>query len=315
MTADRLLLWMSARNHGSWSQFRSAVEELRVGEDSDATESDSTDDSDQYALPIYQLVRLNLQRLGHAEFFAGASDSDWRVTPPTIAIARHRHNAAGTLAGARSDRLLASIHDIPPSIRVDVAPMAGAPDSIRLLADDTLSLERAAKDLGLFAQQDAAVAILQSLPTVCDPAVRRVAEVPIGADWRVERFDERTLGWSAVARRTAEAAASGLFRYSFGHQRMVYWCHRGCAYAIPGQVGKYLAMRKRRRRVVRYDMQTRELLIPAPCRPPFLVERGIVACSGLLPAMDVSTHILRYRDVPLTVARLAAQLLGQELRL
>jgi hypothetical protein len=30
VNANRLLLWMSARRQGSWSQFRAAVEELHI---------------------------------------------------------------------------------------------------------------------------------------------------------------------------------------------------------------------------------------------------------------------------------------------
>ena len=166
--------------------------------------------------------------------------------------------------------------------------MVDAPDLIRLLADDMFTLEVTVKAAGLFVQCDAPTAILQSLPTVCDPAVRRIAQFPVGADWRIEHFDERTLGWSAATRRATEAVASGLFRFSFGHQRMFFWCHRGHAYAVPGQVGKFLALKKRHRHVLRHDDQANELQIPVPCRPPFLVERGLVACSGMLPLVDTS---------------------------
>ena len=99
---NRLLLWMSARTEGSWSQFRSAVEELRVSEGEDAIAPESADGSDQYALPIYQAVRLNMQRLGHVEFFSGAGDSGWRVTPPTLAAYRSTKMAQEELL-ARSD--------------------------------------------------------------------------------------------------------------------------------------------------------------------------------------------------------------------
>ena len=314
MSANRLLLWMSARTEGSWSQFRSAVEELRVGESAGGPAPEAAEESDQYALPIYQSVRLNMQRLGHAEFFSGAGDSDWRVTPPTLAITSHHNGARGVLAVARSDRLLASIGDSLGGARLEIVPIEEAPDSIRLPAGDSLALESAAKAIGLLVQRDASAAILQSIPTVGDPAVRRIAQLPVGADWRIDHFDERTLGWSTVTRRAAEGSASGLFRFSFGHQRMFFWCHRGKAYAVPGQVGKYVALKKRRRHVIRYNDQACELQIPVPCRPPFLVERGLVACSGMLPLVDNSAGVLRYSDVPLAIARLAAGLLEQELR-
>ena len=313
MSDNRLLLWMSAREEGSWSQFRSAVEELRVGEGVDATPPEVLDECDQYALPIYQLVRLNMQRLGHAEFFSGTGDSDWRVTPPTLAISLHRNGARGILAGARSDSLLANVRDSLGNARIEIRPMVGAPDSVRIVAGDGRALEGVGKAAGFLVQRDAPAAILQSIPTVGDPAIRRVVQLPVGADWRIEHFDERTLGWSTATRNATDASASGLFRFSFGHQRLFFWCHRGKAYAVPGQVGKFVALKKRRRYVVRYNDQANELQIPAPCRPPFLVERGLIACSGILPLVDTSAGVLRYCDVPLAIARLAAGLLEQEL--
>jgi len=43
MSADKLLLWISARSSGSWPQFRAAVEELHVA-DSDGGETEMADD-------------------------------------------------------------------------------------------------------------------------------------------------------------------------------------------------------------------------------------------------------------------------------
>src|SRR5574340_183927 len=106
MSANSLLLWMSARRHGSWAQFRAAVEELHLATD---VEVDGEDDDapDQFALPLYQMLRFNLQRVGHAEFFAGAGEgADWRVTPPSLAITRNARGWLGIVAGARSPALM-----------------------------------------------------------------------------------------------------------------------------------------------------------------------------------------------------------------
>ena len=71
MSANALLLWMSARREGSWQQFRSAVEELHIETDTFASAEDD-EAADNFRFPLYQALRLNLQRLGHAEFFGGA---------------------------------------------------------------------------------------------------------------------------------------------------------------------------------------------------------------------------------------------------
>ncbi len=84
MSANELLYWMSARGQGSWQQFRAAVEELHMigGENGPGDEGDTPAET----FPLYQTLRMNLQRLGHAEFFAGAGDQEWRITPPALAI-------------------------------------------------------------------------------------------------------------------------------------------------------------------------------------------------------------------------------------
>jgi hypothetical protein len=192
--------------------------------------------------------------------------------------------------------------------------MPDAPDAIRLSSDDEKSLAMSGQDAGLLIQRDAPDAILQSLPTISDPTVRRPKSFPIGADWRIDRFNVDTLGWTAVARREAELATHGLFRFSFRHQRMVFWCSKGQSWGILGQVGKYIALKKRKKHVIKYNAETHEVCIPVPCRPPFLIERGLIACSGLLPTNDSNANLLRYVDVPVTIAHLAAGLLLQELQ-
>src|SRR6266498_1815671 len=105
MTANELLLWMSARGQGSWSQFRAVVEELHIAETEDRQSAvDAENPTGRASFPLYQSLRLNLQRLAHSEFFAGAEDEDWRVTPPSLSVVKHGAQWIGVVAGARSDR-------------------------------------------------------------------------------------------------------------------------------------------------------------------------------------------------------------------
>ena len=74
MSANALLYWMSARQQGSWQQFRAAVEELHTTDEGERGSCDDGDAPDSSSLPLYHTLRFNLQRLGHAEFFAGAGE-------------------------------------------------------------------------------------------------------------------------------------------------------------------------------------------------------------------------------------------------
>jgi hypothetical protein len=314
MSANALLFWMSARRQGSWQQFRTAVEELHVestdlgGEDDDAP--------DQFALSLYQTMRFNLQRLGHAEFFAGAGDADWRVTPPSLAVTQHARGWLGIVAGARSPTLLQRLHAAVGPANLETLAFPGYPDQILIAANDQATVAAVAQRAGLLLQSDAPAALLTSLPPIDDPCARYPTQLPFGADWRIDRFSSDDLAWRSATLDDAAAASGGLFRFSLRHQRHVLFCARGAAFRIPGQVGKYLVLRRRRRQVLRYDGQKRSLAVPASCRPPFLVERALILCSGSPPFYEAGPRggILHYAKIPDGIAAIAAALLRQEFR-
>ncbi len=313
MSGNALLFWMSARRQGSWQQFRTAVEELHLGESNDLGGEDD-DTPDQFALPLYQTLRFNLQRLGHAEFFAGASGADWRVTPPSLAVTQHARGWLGILVGARSPALLQRLHGAVGPANLETLAFPAYPDQILVTANDQGAV---AERAGLLLQSDAPAALLMSLPPIDDACVRYPAQLPFGADWRIDRFSSEDLGWRFATLDDAASASGGLFRFSLRHQRHVLFCARGAAFRIPGQVGKYLVLRRRRRQVLRYDAQKRLLAVPASCRPPFLVERALISCSGSPPTYEAggpATGLLHYTEIPQAIASLASALLRQELR-
>jgi hypothetical protein len=315
MSANALLLWMSARRQGSWQQFRTAVEELHLGEANNLGGEDD-DAPDQFALPLYQTLRFNLQRIGHAEFFAGAGDADWRVTPPSLAVTQHARGWLGIVAGARSRTLLQRLHAAAGTANLETLAFPEYPDQILVAANDQGTVAAVAERAGLLLQIDAPAAILTSLPPIDDPCVRYPTQLPFGADWRIDRFSSDDLAWRYATLDDAAAASGGLFRFSLRHQRHVLYCARGAAFRIPGQVGKYLVLRRRHRQVLRYDCQKRSLAVPASCRPPFLVERALILCSGSPPLYEGGSRggILQYAEIPDGVAAIAAALLRQEFR-
>ncbi len=318
MSANSLLLWMSARRHGSWAQFRTAVEELHLGTD---VQVDGEDDDapDQFALPLYQALRFNLQRVGHAEFFAGAGEgADWRVTPPALAITQHARGWLGVLAGARSIATMERLRSAAAGEAADVQTLAlpAYPDQILIAANAQATLAAIAERTGFFLQHDAPATLLASLPPVDDPSVRHQTELPFGSDWKIDRFSPDDLIWRSATLDDARAASGGLFRFSLRHQRHVLFCGRRVASRIPGQVGKYLVLRRRRRQVLHYDNHNRTLSVPASCRPPFLVERALILCSGSPPSYEGSPRggALHYVEIPEAIAAIVAALLRQELR-
>lgn len=318
MSANSLLHWMSARRHGSWAQFRAAVEELHLATDVEV-DGENDDSPDQFALPLYQMLRFNLQRLGHAEFFAGAGEgADWRITPPSLAITQKAGGWLGIVAGARSLALTERLRSaaVAESADVQMLTFPAYPDQLLVTTGAKPTLAAIAERAGLFLQDNAPAALLASLPPVDDPSVRYQTELPFGSDWKIDRFSPSELVWRPATPDDARAASCELFRFSLRHQRHVLFCARGVACRVPGQVGKYMVLQRGRRQVLRYDTRDHTLTVPASCRPPFLVERALILCSGSPPAYDSGSRggALHYVEIPDAIARIAAALLRQELR-
>ena len=316
MNANSLLLWLSARCQGSWQQFRTVVEHLRIaGElsEDDCLEPEDADDSP--GLPIYQELRLNLERLAHVEFRAKNCEDGWRVVPPTLAVSPQEKGWLGVLCGARSLKLLSRLDDAASAIELELETIIApaCPDQIRAVAGDHRELATVAQLVGLRFQMHAPSAILLSLPAVDDFAMRSRTELPFGADWSVHRFSSSNLGWIPATREEAANSAGGLFRFIYLYRRHYFYCACGETLRIPNQVGKYIVLRRHRRPVFQYDSCERKLRLPAICRPPKLIERALILCSGIPPAFDPGTKTLHYFDIPETVADLASKLLRQEI--
>lgn len=309
MSLDHLLLWLSAKRAGSWAQFRGAVEELHIrGEEGALDDLDAGGRSD-FDLPVYHQARLALQRLGHVEFRASEAVYSWRVVPPSLAFLPGA-SGRGLLCGARSAALLERLHRVA---EVEVLPVGGMPQRILLRGASEDAIARSARAVGLHIQEAAPIALLCALPGVRDQATWSVASMPETPGWIIHRFLPSLLQWTPVGQDEVARAGIGLFRFVMQHQRLYYLRWRDRSYKVPVQVGKYAVMRKRHG-ALSYEPARRILSFPAICRPPLLIERALVLCSGLLPRFDPLSGRIEYGEIPQDVARLAAQLLCQELR-
>lgn len=320
MSFNNLLTWMSARGTGSWSQFRAAVEELFREVENGAEEDEDADDVTAGALPAYQMARLNLQRLGHVEFFADSSGVKWRVVPSALAVHKDRDQWIGILCGTRPPDLCARLGC--NGVKCESESASGMPDCIRVVARDVTALEKACKAVGVLIQLDAPASLLAALPPVDDPRSRVAEDVPPAPGWAIERFSTANLGWTTRRSRGdgelnydgVLACQTGLFRFRRKHQRFYYLRWRGKTYRVNSQVGKYAVLwHMRARHLLKYDRSRCILTVPVSLRPPLLVERALILHTGLLPSLDGATNRLRYA-VPVELARMAAELLRQEVQ-
>lgn len=315
VSLDNLLFWLSAKGGGSWSQFRAAVEELHVQRETNELDDQDPDgdrlvssDSD---LPVYQEVRFALQRLGHVEFRAGETAHDWRVVPPAVAFLPGT-SACGLLCGARSSALLEHLQQAL-DIEMLVSQAEGMPQRILLRSSSRDTITARARSLGFHVQEAAPIALLSAVPEVRDDAIMNRALMPDTPGWSVHSFSTSRLQWTSVSQDVAKKARTGLFRFVLKHQRFYYLKWRGHSYKVPVQIGKYAIM-GRRHGLLAYEAARSAFSVPMICRPPLLIERALVLCSGYLPKFQASSGRLEYGDVPHDVAELAAQILHQEIR-
>jgi hypothetical protein len=103
-----------------------------------------------------------------------------------------------------------------------------------------------------------------------------------------------------------------MFRFLIHFQRPRYFLRwKDKTFEMPRALAMYTLLRRRRRDVLCYNRDAAALSVAAICRPPRLLERALVLCSGLPPAF--ANGQLTYLEVPPEVVRLAAELLRQPL--
>jgi hypothetical protein len=312
LTPNELLLWLSARKAGSWSQFRGAVENLDLANSSAEGEEDA-------GLPIHQRVRLNLERLGHIEFGAADNEEGWRVVPPTLMLLQYNGRVTGILCGARTLPLLERIERAANELEFERVPHPDCPDILRMHAPSAQTLFDIAQREGIFCQADTPTALLSHLPSI--DSIRGWQRSPMpaaGKDWDIKQFvvERKSMKWRTVTLQEANApGAQGLFRFT-RFQVPQYFLREGReTIKLPGPVAKYYTLFRLRRRVLRYDRKERSLTLLAIFRPPLLTERGLILCSGFPPSLSEvrGRPTLTYRDIPEEVAGMTAEVLRQDL--
>lgn len=283
---------MSARRAGTAQAFRSKAAELGTSHSGRA---------------LWRTAEWNLGKLAHAEFAPAAGEDGWRVAPPVLAAEDfQRGHSRAILCGARTPKLLARLAAAAGAARMGIRRQEGGPDIVEVTASTTRELEDMAAAAGISVQWDAPLAML-----CCAISPKRVAllsaTLPVGG-WTVSQFSKSALDWTSSTLRVASEARSGLFRFRSDYGTVHIVIKDGRPWTCDPAVGKYRILRPRNS-VLSYSASDRTLWIRAACRPPALIERALVLCSGELPAFK--DGCISYRQVERLVAQAAAAVLGQ----
>ena len=310
MNPNELLLWLSATGDGTWSRCRAALDELAVAE-TPANPTENTDENSPAASRLSQHVRirLNFERLGHAEFFRHDFPTGWRVVPPTLVSMPGGTGVRGVLCGARTNQLLTDLHELAGDAKVFITPQEECPDRIVLKHSSLQELAEVASKGRLIFQKAGIDRLLTVIPPVDSHQLRAPAELPFGQDWQVNRFSARSLTWIESSIDEARGRIFGLFRIHIRYRPEYFLRFQGNAYKLPVQVGKYIVLKRARRRVLDYDHERGILSMPVSCRPPLLLDRALTLCSGLIP--EFVQGRLEYPSVGPRHSRAAKRLLRQ----
>lgn len=309
MKSNELLFWLSARREGSWHQFRAVVDELNAVEP-ESTRSEDPNGRDT-EFPLHLQLRRNFLCAAHVEFFENDSKYYWRVAPPILAVHPTVSGFRAVLCGARSPALRERALQVGPNCVCEVIAREGVPDVIRYAARSHDALSGFASHARLHFQPNAPLSILALLPP-CDPPAHgsKQSSFPTGSGWRIREFESVALRWRASNRQDAEVRQNGLFEFSLYDDWRYFLIGAGRSFQLPRAIALY-AFLSRHQGSIRYDEQTQMLTFPGICRPPPMLERALVLCSGFPPTFDPLTSRLNYVDVPPNIAHLALELLRQ----
>ncbi|MFC3326076.1 hypothetical protein [Mesorhizobium cantuariense] len=233
--------------------------------------------------------------LAHCEF-GQAAGGGWRVVPPVLAAGDPATSATAVLCGARSDALLERLASAAAG-RMFTLPQRGAPDLVRVETASAGEMISLAREVGIPVQWNAALAVLAAY-RVPSPASFPETALPSGG-WKVSRFSRSRMDWTASTLAEAGCAQRGLFRFSsdYGTRHIVR--HAGISRDAPPAVAKFWVL-GRRQRAMRLDLSKGIASFPITVRPPGLIDRALVVCSGTLPS--VAERHLVYSGVTAPVA-------------
>jgi hypothetical protein len=245
-----------------------------------------------------------LVSLGHldVELDSHLRPRGWSISPPVLVAS----STGAFLAGWRSPELLFALGRVAHALdgRVEWTAQADGPSQIRLLGVDEGDLENVvsllSESVGLSVEvaSNAPSRLAGALPSLL--ALRGglpiVAPTPLGQ--HLERLDVDSLRWVDAS----GSGRPGAYRTARLPRVVMHSDGRDMRLA-EARLAKWLAAG--RTPLLAHDRQRQRAICHMGTEPPWLYERALVLCSGLLPT-PVEGHLVEYtnvdRDIASTVA-------------
>jgi hypothetical protein len=281
LTYDLLLEYLSALQCGSWQTFKAAATLVADAQDPDGAPG--------WAASV---MARDMAALGHIEF-AFDTTLEWSINPILVAETPDVGPGTGVLCGIRTSTALEAVRDAASKhdVKVHHVSQDMAPTAICFEAASADVLHEMANKAGAAYQEKAANWLARVLPSLGSmytvaPIAKEVSGFPIF------RFDTANLEWQD----TRHIDTDGAYKVdSYRPKYLIVW--RGIIKEVSQSTAMYIALARERRRVLHYEGDTMEAVVPGKARPPNLHLRALVLSSGQLPRFDKRLQNLHFAAV------------------
>ena len=335
--ATEVLQVVTRKQTLSWNHFKQVFDVLRARGISDKVADETTRDSPKNERFQVQVV---LESLGHVDFHFGERPRV-EVRPATLSRLPKGGLPCAVLCGARDATTRDQVQKVCNSQGVQLqAPQlkinAFALEPLLLQSSDLQSLENVARELQILWEPTP----LAWQSAHLSPSLEELLEVgreALGAhlsesDYRVHRFNPACCEFEPVYASDFAGQAGDFLTYVplKGGLNRHLWIERdetGALRWVPLDLswGRYAALRLRHFRALVYDERRCLLAVPRGAPLPTPLARAAALCSGMAPALRrinllqswppesfvQSSHWNFYHDVPLPIAQIIGEKLGQ----
>jgi hypothetical protein len=321
-SGEHLLYVLSARHELAWSTFKHVFDVLYQARGLDQTEID------QARARRTGTIR-SLQSLGHCDFVFGEGGSRALVAPAVLSRLPTGGLPKAILCGARSPQTLSQLqtacadHECVVDLREQATSAGLLPRRICIEAKSASDLEALASALGITLENSPPSWSLANLARPLGEMLDRLKwQQGNELTWARKDFDTQFLQF-----RLPNSSAIGVqFSRYLNPTNGIYlhWLWRDDTHAeIDCDWGRYAALQECGKNVLFYDERAMDFAAPRGAPLPKLLSRSLCLCSGYGPRRmsDAQSPWRRvaldgydiYSDVPLKIAELVAEAVGQTL--
>lgn len=281
---DILLFALSARNQSSWPEFKRCFDEIqrRVSANGQGQRDENA------TVHWWQALRL-LSCLGHLDIHYNPSRIRVITAPPALAALPGRRPARAILCGARAPNTVARLAQAADAIGVEIIVNSQAeaspyaPTRVELHAGNPLAVKEAAEVAGI-RYLDTPPSQLLAHVSISLREYRESLAWTAGPElgWRCEDFDVESLWFLPAGETRAQRRLSRYQNPATTTWRYQLW-QDGQSAEVHQDWGRYAILSMSSQAILRYEPETRTVLVPYAVPLPSLPARALGLCSGYCP--------------------------------